>query len=90
MKCDLGIMIGPGFIVNYAGPQLGVRNDVRMWKDNTKRRRMMKPWEYALGDKAYIGAPEFLTEFKDYGRLTPQMIAWNDRWTDLSSTDTSV
>ena len=38
----------------------------------------MYPWEYALGDKMYDGCPEFLTEFKDYGRLTPQMLEWND------------
>jgi hypothetical protein len=78
VKCDLGIMIGPGFIVNYAGPQLGVRNDARMWLENRKRRKQMAAWEYALGDKMYDGCPEFLTEFKDYGRLEPQMIAWND------------
>ena len=38
----------------------------------------MKAWEYALGDKMYDGCPEFLTEFKDYGDLTPEMIAYND------------
>ena len=79
LKCDLGIMIGPGFIVNYSGPHLGVRNDYRMWMDHHERRqRMFFPWEYALGDKMYDGCPEFLTEFKDYGSLTAKMIAWND------------
>jgi hypothetical protein len=78
LKCDLGVMIGPGFIVNYAGPQLGVRNDARMWLQNRKRRKRMHPWEYALGDKMYDGCPEFLTEFKDYGSLDSSMLAWND------------
>ena len=32
--------------------------------ENEKRRNMIQPWEYWLGDKAYIGCPEFLTEFK--------------------------
>ena len=31
-----------------------------------------------LGDKMYDGCPEFITEFKDCGSLTPKMIAWND------------
>ena len=78
MKADLGIALGPGFIVNYAGPQLGVRNDARMWMDNKKRRRRMFPWEYAVGDKMYDGCPEFLTEFKDYGNLSANMLEWND------------
>ena len=36
------------------------------------------PWEYALGDKAYIGCPEFLCEYKDYGRLDESERAWNN------------
>ena len=71
-------MLGPGFIVNYAGPQLGVRNDARMWNDNRKRRRRMYPWEWSLGDKMYDGCPEFLTEFKNHGALTREQLAWND------------
>ena len=78
VKCDLGIALGPGFIVNYGGPNLGVRNDARMWLENRRRRAQMKPWEYAVGDKMYDGCPEFLTEFKNYGRLSPQHLAWND------------
>ena len=38
----------------------------------------MQPWEYALGDKAYVGCPEFLTEYKDYGRLTAHQRGWNE------------
>ena len=41
--------------------------------------RSIKPWEYWLGDKAYIGCPEFLTEFKKPigGQLTAEQIEWN-------------
>ena len=38
----------------------------------------MLPCEYALGDKMYDGCPEFLTEFKNYGKLSAEMLAWND------------
>lgn len=44
LKADLGIMLGPGFPVNYS-LQLGVRNDSRMWNENLGRRCRMYPWE---------------------------------------------
>jgi len=39
----------------------------------------IKPWEYWLGDKAYVGCPEFLTEFKKPigGQLNAEQIEWN-------------
>ena len=47
--------------------------------ENAHRRRMMFPWEYALGDKAYIGCPEFLCEYKCYGgQLDESQRAWNN------------
>ena len=42
----------------------GVRHDSRTFKENTSLRNEIFDWEYWLGDKAYIGCPEFLTEFK--------------------------
>ena len=75
LKADLGICIC-GFPTDYA-LHLGVRNDCRMWKEHTKRRRWFFPWEWSLGDKAYVGCPEFLTEFKGKN-LTPQQMTWNN------------
>ena len=36
-------------------------------------------WEYGIADKAYIGCPEFLTEFKKPigGQLRAEQIEWN-------------
>ena len=50
-----------------------------MHKENKERRAHIQPWEYWLGDKAYVGCPEFLTEFKKpkNGNLTAEMIEWN-------------
>jgi hypothetical protein len=78
VTADLGIMLGPGFPVNYT-LNLGVRNDHRKWMDNQRRRALVYPWEYMLGDKAYVGCPEFLTEFKVYGGgLTEEQLNWNN------------
>ena len=40
---------------------------------------MIQPWEYWLCDKAYIGCPEFLTEFKKskLHPLRPEQVEWN-------------
>lgn len=76
VKADLGITL-TGFVVDYS-LQLGVRNDARMWMEHHMRRARMRPWEYALGDKAYVGCPEFLTEYKDYGHLTEPQKRWNN------------
>lgn len=64
VKGEYGIALGPGFPVGYSGPHIGIRHDGRLWKDNISRRAKLYPWEYALGDKAYIGCAEFITEFK--------------------------
>jgi len=77
IKVDLGIMLSTGFPLDYSC-QLGVRNDSRMWEENPDRRARIYPWEYALGDKAYVGFGEFLTEYKDYGALTHDQIEWNN------------
>ena len=47
--------------------------------ENEKRRNMIQPWENWLGDKAYIGCPEFLTEFKKskFHPLRPEQVEWN-------------
>ena len=76
VKNDLGIALC-GFIVGYSGPHLGVRNDTRMWSENHRRRRTMFRWEYAAGDKAYIGCPEFICEYKG-SNLPPHQLAWNE------------
>jgi hypothetical protein len=76
VKADLGITL-TGFVVDYS-LQLGVRHDARMWMEHSVRRARMHPWEYALGDKAYVGCPEFLTEYKDYGNMTAAQYRWNN------------
>eukprot|EP00966_Prymnesium_polylepis_P053195 1230949-Prymnesium_polylepis.1 len=50
-----------------------------MHKQNDARRREIKFWEYWLGDKAYVGCPEFLTEFKKPkgGQLSSEQIDFN-------------
>lgn len=63
VKGELGIMLGPGWPIHYSGPHLGVRNDSRIWNEGNRRFKFY-PWEYALGDKAYVGCPEFLCEIK--------------------------
>ena len=40
------------------------------------RRAKLYPWEYGLGDKAYVGEAELLTEFKGKG-LSSSDIEWN-------------
>jgi hypothetical protein len=68
-----------GFPFEHTGGHLAIRHDARMHKENIERRRMIRAWEYWLGDKAYVGCPEFLTEFKKprNGQLTPEHIEWN-------------
>ena len=53
LTADLGIMLGPGFPVEYS-LQLGVRNDAKKWIEHNPRRARVYPWEYMLGDKARI------------------------------------
>ena len=76
----LSIMLGPGFPIAYGGPNLGVRNDSRMFASNALRRASYFPWEYSLGDKAYVGLAEFLTEFKLHkgAELSELQLEWNE------------
>ena len=48
--------------------------------EHAARRARICPWEYCLGDKAYVGCPEFLTEIKcEKGRrLHPDAIQRNN------------
>jgi hypothetical protein len=58
------VCVAAGFPVEYVGPHIGTRHDSRKHKENWRRRAKILPWEYWLGDKAYVGCPEFLTEIK--------------------------
>ena len=68
-----------GFPFEHTGGHIAIRHDSRMHMENERRRAMIYPWEYWLGDKAYVGCPEFLTEFKKSknSQLTPEQIEWN-------------
>ena len=59
--------VASGFPVEYVGPHIGTRHDSRKHMENWRRRAKILPWEYWLGDKAYVGCPEFLTEIKGKG-----------------------
>ena len=69
-------LAGPGFPINYVGPHIGVRHDGRLWMDNHARRAKIFKWEYGIGDKAYVGCPELLTEFKG-SQLDGMQLNWN-------------
>ena len=47
--------------------------------ENTNRRNLVRPREYGLGDKAYIGCPETLTELKKPrgGSISYDQAEWN-------------
>ena len=68
-----------GFPIDYTGLHIGIRNDGRLWKENLNRIAQIFKWEYWLGDKAYVGCAEMLTEIKKPrgGDLTPREIKWN-------------
>merc|ERR1711924_505235 len=53
----------------------GTVHDDPMWKVNPFR-KLLRPWEYGIGDKAYMGCPEILTEFKG-SNLSPDQKEWN-------------
>lgn len=75
-KGHLTIAIGPGFPIHYTGPHIGVRHDARIYQEDRFLQSRIKPWEYGLGDKAYVGEPQLITEWK--GRnLTPQQREFN-------------
>ena len=53
-----------------------MRNDARLWQENTIRRAKIYKWEYGLGDKAYVGEREMLTEIKG-SNLSRDDVIWN-------------
>jgi hypothetical protein len=65
-----------GFPCNYAFTRYGVMHDSKVHKRNRGRCRRMYPWEYSLGDKAYVGCDEFLTEVKGEN-LSKRQKEWN-------------
>ena len=58
------IAVGPGFPIHYSGPHIGTRHDARLFQECRFLQARIKPWEYGLGDKAYVGEPQIITEFK--------------------------
>ena len=76
MKGVYTIAVGPGFPIHYSGPHIGVRNDARLFQEDVFLQRRIRPWEYGLGDKAYVGEPQILTEWKG-SNLTPQQTRFN-------------
>ena len=67
------IAVGPGFPIHYSGPHIGVRNDARLFQEDLFLQRRICPWEYGLGDKAYVGEPQILTEWKGSNLSVEQM-----------------
>ena len=51
----------------------GVRNDARLFQEDLFLQRRICPWEYGLGDKAYVGEPQILTEWKGSNLSVEQM-----------------
>lgn len=78
VKWDYAVTL-TGLPFDYGGIYMGVRHDKPMQMGNVKRQRMIYPWEYWWGDKAYVGVPYMMTEYKkpQNGQLTPQQITWN-------------
>jgi hypothetical protein len=80
VKGEYVIALGPGFPIDYTGPHIGIRHDSRMWMENRVRRAKIFRWEYGLGDKAYVGCPEVLIEFKGKREtLSNDQLIWNLR-----------
>lgn len=79
VKGEYMIALGPGFPINYCGPHIGIRHDSRLWKrENPLRRAKIYKWEYGLGDKAYKGCPEMLTEYiGKRANLSHSQLEWN-------------
>ena len=76
VKFDYAVGLASGMPVDYAGLHIGTRHDSRTFKENLALRAAIFDWEFWLGDKAYIGIPEFLTEFKG-SNLCVEKIEWN-------------
>ena len=64
VKICYTIALGAGFPIDYTGIHIGTRHDGRVFREDVALRAKIYPWEYWLGDKAYVGYPEFITEFK--------------------------
>ena len=75
VKGDILICLATGCPVDFAWTHQGVMNDARLWRMNMRRKSRLYAWEYVLGDKAYIGCPECVCEYK--GVLTPAQRRWN-------------
>jgi hypothetical protein len=52
-----GVCDNRGNIIWYSGPHLGVTSDIKVFRQNCPP---LLPGERLLGDKAYIGEPEYL------------------------------
>jgi hypothetical protein len=77
-KGELTTMVATGLPVRYRGLFIGVRHDSRLWKEN--KNLDMHPREYGIADKAYVGCPELVCEFKKTKKLknlTPEMKEFN-------------
>ena len=74
VKGHLVIALGPGFPIHYTGPHIGIRHDARIFQGDRFLQSHIKPWEYGLGDKAYVGEPQVITEWKSTF-LGPQLTA---------------
>ena len=66
-KGELTTMVATGLPVRYRGLFIGVRHDSRLWKEN--KNLDMHPREYGIADKAYVGCPELVCEFKKTKKL---------------------
>ena len=68
-----------GFPIDYNGLFMGVRHDSRMHGMARRFINGLYPWEYGLGDKAYIGWPHMVTEYKkpNGGNLTQRQLEFN-------------
>ena len=74
VKGDLTIsLVGHPLYLNFG--HFGTIHDDPLWGLNPFR-GMVRPWEYGLGDKAYVGCPEMLTEIKG-PNLTGDAREWN-------------
>lgn len=78
VKWDLACTL-TGFPIDYGGLYMGVRHDLPMHMRNRRRMAMLYPWEYWWGDKAYVGCPHMVTEYKkpQNGQLTAREQDWN-------------
>ena len=54
-------------------------HDSPMWLNHATRRALIRNWEYGLGDKAYVGCPEILCEWKKPkgGSISSDQAEWN-------------